>query len=294
MRPWYCLFLLVPLAAYGQSREILQLQRDMAAVQAELRNMQASTAEKLNAIQAAVQQTLEQTQAANKAVAGLEAKVNERMEKQTTAVAQPVAVMGTKVDQMSSDFQNVRDSLTDVNARMRKLEQKLDDVMTAVRTINAPPLPPPAGSATAMPVAPPIPADTLYHDALRDKLAGKFELALKGFGDYLQFHSDKTFAPSAAYNIGEIHFLQDDFESAVKDFDAVLERWAESDKTPDAMYNKGRALVKLGRKTDAQKEFRALRAKYPRHTLAPKACTELQAIGFGCSAGAAPKKKGDD
>jgi outer membrane murein-binding lipoprotein Lpp len=157
MRPWYSVVLLVPFAAYGQSREILQLQRDMAAVQAELRNMQASTAEKLNAIQAALQQTLEQTQAANKAVAALDAKVNERMDKQTTAIAQPVAVMGTKVDQMSSDFQNMRDSLTDVTARTRKLEQKIDDLATAVRTINAPPLPPPPGAAAAAPTAPPFP-----------------------------------------------------------------------------------------------------------------------------------------
>jgi hypothetical protein len=57
---------------------------------------------------------------------------------------------------------------------------------------------------------------------------------------------------------------------------------------------KGRSLMKLGKKTDSAKEFRAVIAQYPRSDSAAKACTELKGLGYSCavSTAASRKKKG--
>jgi len=233
-------FLSIPLAAFGANKEMVELQRDVATLQDQVRALQSSQTDKLSAIMTLLQQTLDESKSANRAVAVLESRINDRLEKQSATVGQPVAVVGAKVDQMSTDFQGLRDSLTDVGSRIGKLEQRLVDLNNTVRTIQAPP-PPPAGTTGAS-GAPMIPAATLYETAVRDKIGGKSELAIKGFVDYVQMYGDTDKAPDAQFNIGQIHYDQSDFENSVKDFDTVVERFGSSPKAPEALYMKGRSL----------------------------------------------------
>jgi TolA-binding protein len=285
--------LLLPTFASGANREIVELQRDIATLQDQIRVLSTGNNEKLTAITVLLQQTLDAANNANKAVAVLESRVNDRLEKQAASVGQPVAVVGAKVDQMSNDFVSVRNSLSDMVARMGKLEQRLVDLDNTIRTIQAPP-PAPGASTTGASGAPVIPADTLYESGVRDMMTGKPDLALKEFNDYLQLYGDTARAPEAQFNIGQIHYDQSDWPNALKDFDAVLERYSTStsdSKAPDAMLMKGRTLVRMDRKTDGAKEFRALLSKYPHHNLSKTACSELKALGFSCSAAAAPAQK---
>ena len=109
-------FLLIPLAAFGANKEMVELQRDVATLQDQVRALTASQTEKLSAIQTLLQQTLDESKNASKAVAVLESRINDRLERQSATVGQPVAVVGAKVDQMSSDFQGLRDSISGVYA----------------------------------------------------------------------------------------------------------------------------------------------------------------------------------
>jgi tol-pal system protein YbgF len=280
-------FLIVPFAAFGANKEMVELQRDVATLQDQVRTLQTSQTEKLTSISVLLQQTLDAANNAVKAMAVLESRVNDRLDKQTASVGQPVVAVGAKVDQMSSEFQSLRESMNDVGSRIGKLELKLVDLNNAIRTIQAPP-PAPTAAANSAPV---IPAGTLYETAYRDKMTGKPELALKGFTEYVQLYRDTNLAPDAQFFIGQIHAEQGDFDSAVKDFDAVVENWPSNGKTADALYAKGMALVKLNKKTDGAKEFRAVLTKYPTHEAAPKACSQLKALGLSCGVPAATKKK---
>ena len=59
------------------------------------------------------------------------------------------------------------------------------------------------------------------------------------------------------------------------------------------MYMNGQVLAKMGRPTDAQKEYATLIKKYPRNELAPKACAQLRALGYNCPTPAASSRKRD-
>jgi TolA-binding protein len=291
MRSHLCLFgfLLIPSFVFGANKDIVELQRDLATLQDQVRTLQSSTDQKLAALTVLLQQTLEATNGGSRAVAVLDSRINDKLEKQAASVGQPIAVTSAKVDQMSNDFAGMRDALTDVVSRMGKLEQKLVELNNTVRTIQTPPTAPPTGPAAATTTL--QPPDTLYESALRDKMGGRPDVALKGFGDYVQAYGDTDKAPSAQFWIGQILLEQRDFPNAIKAFDQVLERWGHNPKTEEAMLKKGQALVLMDKRTDGATEFRQLLAKYPRSELAPKACSELKALGYNCTPPAAPKKK---
>jgi tol-pal system protein YbgF len=292
MRLRLCLFsfLLIPSFAFGANKDIVELQRDLATLQDQVRTLQSSTDQKLATITVLLQQTLDEAKGANRAVAVADARMNDKLEKQSVSVGQPVAVVAAKVDQMSNDFAGMKDALNDVVSRIGKLDQRLVELNNTVRTIQAPPAPAPNGS-TAGNGAPPIPPDTLYESAFRDRSGGKPDFALKEFSDYVQLYGDTDKAPSAQFWIGQIFFDQRDFPNAVKAFDQVLERWPNNPKTPEAMLKKGQALVLMDRRTDGATEFRQILTKFPRSDIAPKACSELKALGYNCSLGASSKKK---
>ena len=46
--------------------------------------------------------------------------------------------------------------------------------------------------------APPIPANDLYDNAMRDKGSGKLDLALQEFTDYLKWYGNTELAPNAS------------------------------------------------------------------------------------------------
>src|SRR5579871_3746225 len=171
--------LIFPALAPAASREILELQRDVALLQEQLRVLKSSQDEKLGAIQALVQQALEAANKANTSAALLQDNIRDT---QTKALA-PVADVGAKIDQVTTDVQALRESVNDIASQVGKLQQQMTDVSNAVRTIGSPAAaPPPAtgaptGPGAAVNGAPPIPAETLYQNAMRDRSGGKDDLA---------------------------------------------------------------------------------------------------------------------
>src|ERR1700692_672958 len=154
MRFYLCCFgfLLIPSVVFGANKDIVELQRDLATLQDQVRTLQSSTDQKLAGITVLLQQTLDASNGAKSAVAVLDARINDKLEKQGISVVQPVAVISAKVDQMSNDFGGMKDSLNDVVSRMGKLEQKLVELNNTIRTIQAPPpAPSPTGPTASAP-----------------------------------------------------------------------------------------------------------------------------------------------
>lgn len=273
---------LIPVAASAQKRELLEMNRDIALLQEEVRNQKKANEDRFNAIDAALNQILDQINSANRQVATLDKGMKDRMDK---GVLASVSGLGTKVDSLAEDFKYVRENVGEISEKLGKLQQQVVDLNNAVRTMQAPPAPPPTATAAA-PSGPPagVSSDGLYKDALRDKSAGNNDLALDEFKKYLTWFAATDLAPNAQYYIGEILFNQKNFDDAVQAFDAVI-ALPRNAKTLDSRFMKGRALVRLGEKSEAAKEFRAIIAASPGSDIARRAQDELRALN------AAPAKK---
>lgn len=274
----FVLLVVTPVLCFGQKKEILELQRDMALLQQDVRALQRSMDENMAALKVLVQQAVDSVAKLNTTVAVLDNTLRERLREQEKVLVNPVATVSSKVDQMSTDFQALRDSVADMNARMGKLEQRIIDLGNKITVIQAPPAPPPGTGASGPP--PGVSAEGLYASAMRDMDGGSYDLALQEFNDYLKYFGTTETAPNAQYYIGEIYFKRGDLESALKAFDMVLERYPENTKTLDAMYMKGQTLVKMGERTKGAEEFREIIARRPSSELAAKARARLRELGL--------------
>ncbi|HYP15397.1 MAG TPA: tol-pal system protein YbgF [Bryobacteraceae bacterium] len=305
------LILLTALAAgasFGASREIVELQREVAALQAQIKETQRAIDTKLAALTTLVQQSLESSSKSSTSLTSLDAGIRERLADQQKTLVQPLATMSTKFDQMATDFQAVRDSVNDLNERINRMQAQLVDVSNTVKTVSAPPAPPPAGSSavnpstapsadtTGQPLAPPpgLSAKQLYDSAMKDRSGGNFDLALQGFDEFLKYFGSTDLAPNAQFYIGQIHYDKADFQNALKAFDTVLERYPENNKTADAMYMKGMSLLRTNQRNAAATEFAMVIKRYPNSEVTVKARNQRKALGLGASpsAVAPPKRRG--
>ena len=137
-----------PVICSAASKEIVELQRDVAQLQDQVRTLQSAFDTKMTALTMTVQQSVDAANKANNAIVGLQGGIQEQMRQQGKEVVGPVANVGTKIDEMATAFQQVQNSMADVTARLGNLEQQMKDLSNAVRTMQTPPAPPPSTTGT--------------------------------------------------------------------------------------------------------------------------------------------------
>ena len=273
-----CALLAFPVLSFGQKKEYVELQRDVALLQDQVRSLQTSLNEKLAQLQMLVQQSLDSSNKVNTAVAVLDSGIRDRLRDQEKSVTGPVAGVGAKLDQFAEEFRALKETVGDMNARMGKLQAQIVDLGNAVKVMQTPPPPPPGGGAGGAPPSG-VSAEQLYQSAMRDRSAGSLDLAMQEFNDYLRYFPSTDFAPNAQFYLAMIFYDKGDMDSAVRAFDLVLEKYPENNKTPDAMYMKGMALLKMEQRNAAVQEFREVIKRFPRTDLADKSRERLKALG---------------
>ncbi len=276
-----------PVLLMGQRREDIQsMQRDVAQLQEQVKQLQRSQDEKMAALQALLQQAVDASTRVTSQMTAMQHEVGAQLNEQQGKLVAPVATLGTKVDQMADDFRSVSTTVAELLRRMGALDTKLTDISSAVRTLSAPPVapPPPTGAQGSIPSGPPpgMSAETSYQTAYRDYNGGKYDLALQEFGEYVKYFPDSANAPSAQYYIGWIYFNGQQYEDAVKAFSAVLD-YPENPKTPEALYYKAASLMRAKHPTEAAAAFNQFLRKYPGNEHVAQAHSNLKALGMDSS-----------
>jgi len=269
------------------SKEMQELQRDVALLQDQVRQLQQSQDKQLAALTVLVQQAVDAANHANTAVAVIQSGLQQSFSQQESKVVAPVVGLSTRMDSLSNNFTTLQQSVADLTSLVEKLQAQMTDLNNAVKVMQAPaPAPPPTAGAPPAAAANPCPtySKDLYDNAQRDRQGGKLDIALQEFGDYLRCFGSTDLAPNAQYFIGTIHFAQGDYPTSLQDFDTVLEKYSDNNKTPGALFYKGETLVKMSRRTDAQKEYRDLIQRFPKDNLAAQACSRLTDLGYRCPA----------
>jgi tol-pal system protein YbgF len=290
---------LAPAALFGANKEMVQLQRDVALLQEDVRTLQRSLDDKMSALRTLVEQTLAMASKSGTSVAVLESGIRDRMVEQQKSLTGPVINMGVKIDQMANDFGALRESISDLTERMNKMQMQIVDLNNTVKVLSAPPAPPPGAGATGdtasaagtsgpiagAAAAPPagMSAKAIYESAMKDRSSGNLDLSLQGFQEYLRYYGNTELAPNAQFYIGQIYYDKNQFEPAVRAFDTVLEKYPANSKTADATYMKGMALLKSGQRNDAGREFLNVITNFPNSEVAAKARTQRKALGLNPS-----------
>ncbi len=303
------LLALMPVRSFAASKEIQELQRDVAQLQDMVRQMQQSQDAKLIEIRTLVSTAISSANDASRAVATIQGSLQQSLREQETKVVAPVVGLSARMDALQNDVRTMQQSMADLSTSISKIQAQLTDVGNAVKVLQAPPAPPPqqsgppqGGSQGGAPMAssqpsaldtPTIQLNDLYNNANRDREGGKFDLAIQEYGQLLHWYGNTELAPNAQYYIAWIHYSQGDYDTAVKEYDLVLEKYPDNNnKMADAFYGKGLALAKLGRRTEANREFQELRKRFPNSNLAQQACRQIVTLGYQCGSARAASPKG--
>ncbi len=290
-RVLWVLLLAIP-AGYGQKKEqFADMQRDIATIQDQVKSIQSMESEKFTTLQTLIQQALDSSNRANTQMAVMADKQQSALKDLQNSATVPIATLNSRLDQMAQSFQELKETILDMNGRIGKMDAKLQDLQRQMQIGSNPAAPPgaapaPGGTASgAAPAACPatMQADTTYSNARRDYTAGSYDLAMQEFSDYTRCFPNTQFAPNAQFYVGDIYFKKGDYDNAVKGFDAVIQQYTENNKTGDAHYMKGNSLLKLGQRDAAAKEFRLVIAKYPDSDAATQSKARLRELGLSAA-----------
>ena len=213
-----------PSPSSGASKEIQELQRDVAQLQDQLKQLQQSQDRQLAEIRVLVQQSLSAATDANKSVAVIQSGFQQNLRDQESKVVAPVVGMNTRMDQVSQEMRTVQQAVGDLTSLMSKMQAQLTDLGNAMKVMSGPaPPPPPPGRRSGDAV------DRRRWSRLRRRRsrpsrrpscttmptatarAGKLDLAVQEYADYLRWYGNTDLAPNAQYYIAWIHASQGDY-----------------------------------------------------------------------------------
>jgi tol-pal system protein YbgF len=262
-------FLVVILAAcvpaWGVSKEMVQLQTQVQALQDQMTHMQQSFDERMGVMKNLMDQNTDSMNKVATAITALQGSL-EKLQNDN----------GAKVDQLSGQIQALNDSLDELKARLAKVSKQLEDVQAGQQNQAAAQA---AQQAQQQALAQAPPPDVLYNNALRDYNAGKNDLSTQEFSDYIRFYPTTDLAGNAYFYLAEINFKQGNYQAAVKNYDQVLQNFPTGNKAPSSDLKKGLALIELGQKDDGIAELRHVIQRYPRTNEALQARERLHKLG---------------
>jgi tol-pal system protein YbgF len=257
--------------AWAVSKEIVQLQTQVQALQDQMAQMKQSFDERMGVMQHLIEQSTDNANKVSNSITSLQ-----------NALQKQQGDQGAHLDQLSGQIQALNDTLDELKARLAKVSKQLEDMQSAQQTLAAQ-----QAQQQAQAQAPP--PDVLYNNALRDFTAGKNDLAIQEFSDYIKFYSNTDLAGNSYFYLADIEYRQGNFQKAVKDYDQVIQNFPTGNKASAAQLKKGFALLELGQTDDGVAELRHVIQRYPRSNEAQQAKERLRKLGVS-STGTTAKK----
>lgn len=181
---------------------------------------------------------------------------------------------------LSAFDETVRESQTN----MEKLSSKLDDMNTGisdkVSSIGESLVTQQAKMAADQKAASSrLAPSELFHDA-EVRLAKKdFDLAAKGFEEYIAKHPKGALIDVAVYNLGESLYRMNKWEESGKQFGLFLDRYPKSKLTASGRLMYALCLVKLNRNTNEAKQYLdSIVTDFPSSSEAKAAAKEIKKL----------------
>ena len=278
------------------SKDMIQLQEQVTQLLQGQRDLRSAIDTNNATLRTLVQQSLDATNQLNSQMGVLQKSVQEA-----------TANSGSRIDTMSTQTQGLSDNMQDVQARVAKLGQQMNDIQGLLQSIDGkisggvstqqsgysgapapgsslqtqpnPGASQPPQAANPVPSMPAISADTLYQNALRDFSTGKYDLARQEFGDYVRTFPTNDLASNAQFYLGEISYAQGDFQNAIAQYEIVTSNYPKSFKLAAAQLKKSFAEIELGMKSTGIRDLREVLRRFPGSDEARRAQAKLKELG---------------
>jgi tol-pal system protein YbgF len=265
---WYCfvgvLFIGLLPARAGTKEEIMRLQSDVLTLQEQIRTMEKSFSEQMEALKSLVVQLNDQV-----GKAGLmTARISSTLESQTSGGNQTTQAL---MDEMRS----ISTKLDEASTRISALAQHVADLK-----VQANPISPVSGGT----ISPTLSINEAYDQAYNDLVQGNFDIAIQEFTTFVRTYPGSDKVDDAQYYIGEAYLTQDKLPQAIAAFTRVLTDYPAGDKIASALFKRGKAELAQKEKENATADFKTVIQKYPSAPEAALAEAELKNLGVSSTA----------
>jgi tol-pal system protein YbgF len=183
----------------------------------------------------------------------------EALENRILAMVNNQADSNEKRENLVLALQFVREELSEIKNSIGSLQNQL------LSAVPASPAAADGGDDNPDSGVKPTPesVESIYYTAYSDYIKQDYDLAVKGFGQFIEKYPSSPLADNALYWIGECHYAQRQYEQAVTIFSQLITRYGEGDKVADATLKKGFALIEMGRQSEGISVLKELISKFP-------------------------------
>src|SRR5258706_11472661 len=111
--------------------QIQSVQRDVAQLQDQIRQLQKAQSDQITALTALVQQAVDESRKGAAMAGGMQRSLDQKLTDLQTKLVAPVATLGSKVDTMAEDFRSMQTNVAELTRLVRKMDDKLTDISNA-------------------------------------------------------------------------------------------------------------------------------------------------------------------
>lgn len=199
------------------------------------------------------------------------AQVIRSLEHQISSLDKRVEIIDSKVSaltQNQADFNQNRESL---NLSLQFIKEEINELKNKITKINdglmmlsrkdlqdsqGPDIEDGQDSLLQSP-------ENIYYTSYSDYLKKNYELAIKGFKQFIQLFPRNGLADNSLYWIGECYYSQKMYQEAANTFERLTNQYSDGDKIPAAMLKKGFALIEMGKQSEGAGVLKELISKFP-------------------------------
>lgn len=304
--------LVAPQPAGAVSKEMIELQEQVAQILQAQQDLRSTLDADQATLKTLIQQQSDAINHLNATMGSLQSAVQQvqaNAGSQIGTVAQNTQGLSDNLQDVQARVGKLQQQMTDMQGLLQSIDSKISAAAapqnpqvqpngaqpgpgtsgqngTGTSTASAAPDPngaagnnPPMATNTGSGAMPPISADTLYQNALRDYNSGNYPLANQEFSDYIRNFPRNDLASNAQFYLGEILYAQGDYKNAVNSYDAVLTNYPNSFKLSDSLLKKGMAEEKLHERVSAERDYRLVVRRFPGSPAARSAGAKLREMG---------------
>ncbi len=216
---------------------------------------------------------LDEIQKISQTLAALDQKVTvvstafENLQKKVDIIELKVGAITSSQADLNQNRENVVLSLQFIKEELNDLKNKLTEVSDKIMNYTPATGNNPGGgfeeenpeTPESMTQSP----ESIYFTAYSDYLKKNYDLAIKGFKQFISLFPQNGLADNSLYWVGECYYAQRMFQDAVTTFGELIETYNDGDKIPAATLKKGFALIEMGNGSEGVNVLKGLITKFP-------------------------------
>jgi tol-pal system protein YbgF len=182
-----------------------------------------------------------------------------KLRKELASIRRNQAELNQQMKQLDTNLQVYTEKLEENKYKMSFLAQRMDDIHSSLSQrmdILSKQLP-----KVDMPMLP-LPTE-LFNMAYNDYSRGMYDLAIRGFKDYLSRYPDSELANKVYYYLADSYFAKKQYQECIKIIDEYQSKYQKDDFVPSMLYKKGMCFVQLGLEKQADEIFELIKKNYP-------------------------------